>query len=51
MEIELRIPDNYCQGEATTLYPLHEDDYEEDLKVTKSKGTLISPRNRLTSSR
>ncbi len=47
MEVNLRIPDDYCQGEASTLYPLYEDDYEEDLKV-KSKGLKIAPRNRLT---
>lgn len=50
MDIELRIPDNYCQGEASTLYPPYDDDYEEDSKVTRSRRVKISPRNRLTQS-
>lgn len=49
MEIDLRFPDDYCQGEASTLYPAYEEDYEEDLRVTRSRGVKISPRNRLTS--
>jgi len=48
MEIELRIPDDYCQGDASTLYPLHEDDYEEDMKISRSNRPKIIPRNRLT---
>lgn len=48
MEIDLRIPDDYCQGDASTLYPLDEDDYEEDLKISRSSHVKIVPRNRLT---
>lgn len=48
MEIDLRIPDDYCQGDAPTLYPAYEDDYEEDLKITRSRGFKLTPRNRLT---
>lgn len=44
MEIDLRIPDDYCQGEATTLIPEHEIDWEED----RARGFKIKPRNRLT---
>lgn len=46
MEINLRIPDNYCQGEAETLYPDDEEFWEED----KTPGFKIKPRNRLTRS-
>lgn len=48
MEIDLRIPDDYCQGEAKTLYPLYEEEYEEDLKVRRTARLKITPRNRLT---
>jgi hypothetical protein len=51
MEIELRIPDDYCQGEASTLYPLYDDEFEEDLKVRKMRGSIkLTPRNGLTRS-
>lgn len=33
MDIELRIPDDYCQGESATVYPLEEDEFYEDNKV------------------
>ena len=49
MEIELRIPDDYCQGDVLTSYPAYEDDYEEDLGGIRSRGFKMTPRNRLTS--
>lgn len=30
MEIDLRVPDDYCQGNAETLEPLYDDEYYED---------------------
>jgi len=46
MEIELRIPDDYCQGESSTVYPLEDDEFYEDDKIrTKFK---IKPRGRNT---
>jgi hypothetical protein len=48
MEIDLRIPDDYCQGGAETLYTEFEEEYEEDLKVRRFTGFKITPRNRLT---
>lgn len=49
MEIDLRINDDYCQGEASTLQPLYEDEFEEDLSFRKTKSTIkLTPRNRLT---
>lgn len=48
MEIDLRVPDDYCQGESSTLQPLGDDEYE-DLGVAKTRSCLkITPRNRLT---
>lgn len=43
MQIDLRIPDDYCQGEAETLYP--EEEFWEEDKKTSFK---IKPRNGLT---
>lgn len=48
MEIDLRFPDDYCQGDASTLQPLYEEEYEEDFKVRKPRNIKITPRNRLT---
>lgn len=44
MEIKLQIPDDYCQGEANTLYPAEEEFWEED-RTVKFK---IKSRNGLT---
>ena len=44
MEIDLRIPDDYCQGEAETLSSDNEEYWEDDKKI----GFKIKPRNRLT---
>lgn len=44
MQIDLRIPDDYCQGEAETLYPEEEFWEEED----KKPSFRIKPRNGLT---
>jgi hypothetical protein len=44
MEIELRIPDDYCQGESSALYPLEDDEFYEEDKVIAS--LKITPRNR-----
>lgn len=43
MEIDLRVPDDYCQGNAETLEPLYDDEYYEDKLVRnqikiKSRG-------------
>jgi hypothetical protein len=46
MQIDLRIPDDYCQGEAETLYSEDEEFWEEDKKTSFK----INPRNRLTRS-
>lgn len=43
MQIDLRIPDDYCQGEAETLYS--EEEFWEDEDKTTFK---IKPRNGLT---
>lgn len=43
MQIDLRIPDDYCQGEAETLYP--EEEFWEDEDKIPFK---IKPRNGLT---
>lgn len=49
MEIDLRIADDYCQGEAETLYSLDDDEFEEDLKIRRFRGSLRLPsRNGLT---
>lgn len=46
MEIDLRIADDYCQGEAETLYSVEEEFWEEDKKTSFK----IRPRNGLTCS-
>lgn len=46
MEIDLRIPDDYCQGEASTLEPLDDDFFEED-RIKRSR-IKIRPRGRKT---
>ena len=44
MDIELRIPDDYCQGESETVYPLEDDEFYEDDKIrTRLK---ITPRGK-----
>lgn len=44
MQIDLRIPDDYCQGDAETLYSAEEEFWEEDKKT----GFRIKSRNGLT---
>lgn len=44
MEINLRISDDYCQGEASTLEPLYEDEYYEDDKTKNKSGFKITLR-------
>lgn len=46
MEIDLRISDDYCQGEASTLETVDDEFYEEDKMVRKPMK--IRCRNRLT---
>lgn len=48
MEIDLRFDDDYCQGNSSTLQPLDDDEYEEDLNIKKRSNIKITPRNRLT---
>lgn len=48
MEIDLRVPDDYCQGESTSLQTLEDDEYEEDLSLRTQNRIKIAPRNRLT---
>lgn len=48
MEIDLRISDDYCQGERNHLYDPDELDWEEDEdKVIRTKARLkVKPRGR-----
>jgi hypothetical protein len=46
MEIDLRIPDDYCQGDAATLEPSHDDEYYEDDRVKTRSRLRITPRGR-----
>lgn len=48
MEINLRVPDDYCQGESSTLQSVEDVEYEEDLNLKKRTNKKITPRNRLT---
>lgn len=50
MEIDLRIADDYCQGEAETLYPIYDDEFEQDSKISRQRIRL-TPRNGLTGTR
>lgn len=45
MEIDLRIPDDYCQGEAETLEPLYDDEIYEDKLVRKTLKMRLKKRS------
>jgi hypothetical protein len=45
MEIDLRIADDYCQGDAETLEPLYDDEYYEDRVIYNGFKIRLRKRN------